>query len=71
MATPNGLKGFGDGHGAEIVMSLDKLRDMVGESNTGVTINVYASEGMDINSLADKIQDRFVALAKQRANAYA
>lgn len=71
MATPSGLKGFGDGHGAEIVMSLDKLRDMVGESNAGVTINVYASEGQDVNALADKIQARFVALAKQRANAYA
>lgn len=71
MATPSGLKGFGDGHGAEIVMSLDKLRDMVGESNAGVTINVYAAAGQDVNALADKIQARFVALAKQRANAYA
>lgn len=71
MATPGGLKGFGDGHGAEIVMSLDKLRDMVGQSSSGVVINVYASEGQDINSLADKIQDRFVTLAKQRMLAYA
>ena len=33
----------------------------------GVTINVYASEGMSVNELADKIQDRYVALAKRRA----
>ena len=65
MATPGGYKGFGDGHGAEIVMGLDKLRELVG--GQGVTINVYASEGMSVNELADKIQDRYVALAKRRA----
>lgn len=71
MATPDGLKGFGDGHGAEIVMGLDKLREVVGESGPNVVINVYASDGMDVNTLADKIQARYIALAKQRRNAYA
>lgn len=71
MATPDGLKGFGDGHGAEIVMGLNKLRELVGENQPPVVINVYANPGDDLDTLADKIQNRFVTLAKQRKNAYA
>lgn len=71
MMTPNGLKGFGDGHGAEIVMGLNKLRELVGATESNVVINVYPSPGMDVNQLADQIQDRFVALQKQRSLAYA
>lgn len=71
MMTPNGLKGFGDGHGAEIVMGLNKLRELVGATESNVVINVYPAPGMDVNQLADQIQDRFVALQKQRSLAYA
>lgn len=71
LQTAAGAKGFGDGHGAEIVMGLNKLRELVGTSENNVTINVYAPEGMDVNQLAEQIQDRFVALQQQRSLAYA
>ena len=66
METPQGYKGFGDGHGAEIVMGLNKLRELVGSNEPSVTINVYPSAGMDEKALADKIQRIYVANAKQR-----
>lgn len=69
LQTPTGAKGFGDGNGAEIVLGLNKLRQLVGTAGDTV-INVYAAPGQDINALADAIQDRFVALQKQKELAY-
>ena len=66
LQTPAGYKGFGDGNGSEVVLGMDKLRELVGDGGPGVVINVYASPGMDVNALADRIQARFAAMNNQR-----
>lgn len=52
--TVNGFKGFGDGNGAEVVMSLNRLEKLVG-ANSGPTINmtVNGAVGQNVNELAN------------------
>lgn len=71
LQTPQGPKGFGDGNGAEIVLGLNKLRELVGGAGDNITINVYASDNMNVNQLADAIQQRLVQLSRQKEAAYA
>lgn len=70
MPTIGGLKGFGDGSGAEIVMSINKLREVVGSGgDTYITVN--GTPGMDVNQLADAVARRMTQVQRQRSAVYA
>ena len=71
LATGSGLKGFGDGPGGEIVLSADKLREIVGESGDMININVYAQPGQDAQKIAQEVQRILVREQRQRSAAYA
>lgn len=69
------IAGIGEA-GPEAVVPLDKLWNKLdaiaaasGQGN-GVTINVYASPGMDINQLAAAVEARLVRLEQQRVKAW-
>lgn len=68
LQTGSGLKGFGDGNGSEVVLGMNRLKELVGAAgDTNVVINVTAPQGMNVNQLATEIERRLVNLQKQKA----
>ena len=69
---PSSGIGVGDAIGGEAVLPLRKLwEEMDKRFNSGVTINVNAAPGMDVNELALEVERRIIALEKRRRNAWA
>ena len=71
LQTPQGMKGFGDGHGAEIVLGLDRLRELVATSSAGTVINVYPPQGANVEQIAEAAEQRLVAAQRRRIRVYA
>ena len=53
--TINGMKGFGDGNGSELVIGTNKLRELVGAAGNNVNVNVYAAPGMNETAVANAV----------------
>lgn len=68
---PNSGIGVGEA-GAEAVLPLRKLwEEMDKRYNTGITINVNAPQGMDVEALALEIERRLITAEKRRREAWA
>ena len=70
--SPTVFQGVGVGEaGAEAVLPLKKLWDEMDKRfSSGVTINVNASPGMDVNALALEVERRLITLEKRRREAW-
>ena len=64
------LIGVGEA-GAEAVLPIEKLKDWMQQTSGGITINVYASEGMNVNELAIEIERRLTQMQRRRSGAWA
>lgn len=66
LQTPQGYKGFGDA-GAEVVLGLNKLRELVGSGSVVNNINIYGAQGQSEDALAQRVIDKLTAMEERTA----
>lgn len=77
IATGPTVAGIGEGRSDEAILPLDpfwrkmdKLIDATEGRSGDINVNVYGAPGMDINQLADAVQQRIIQLQKRRSAAW-
>lgn len=69
LPTANGMKGFGDGSGSELVIGTNRLMEMIGKASGGtqdIDINIYAQPGMNATEIATEVERVMVRMNNQR-----
>lgn len=72
LQTPSGSKQFGDGNGAEVVLSYAKLKELVGSgAGNNVSITINTQPGQSAEDIAAAVKRIFTREMEQRSAAYA
>ena len=68
LPTANGLKGFGDGAGAEMVIGTDYLKNLIANAggSQDIDINIYPTPGMNARDIAVEVDKAMVRMNNSR-----
>lgn len=71
LGTSTGYKGFGDGNGAEVVLGLNKLKELVGSTGATYNVTVNAQPGQNAEEIAREVERVLIRWQNQERLAYA
>ena len=69
--TLGGMKGFGDGNGAELVIGMDRLKQLVGGGTQNISVIINTQPNQSPDEIADTVIERLTFKMNQYGAAYA